>query len=277
MFRRLAMTLGATVLGAALVGVPASAAADASLQAASLNATISLSNCSASFVRFPSSLSTDRGLMLTNGHCYEGGFIPAGQVLTNRSSTRSGTLINGSGTSVGTVRADLVLYATMTGTDVTLYRLNQTFATITANTGVSPLTMSSSHPVQGSSMFIASGFFKRIWNCTINSFVPTLREDQWTWKDSIKYDPDCDTIHGTSGSPIVDLNSNLQVGINNTGNDDGEACTLNNPCEVNPDGTVTAVKGLNYGQETFWFNTCLTPDRTIDLNKPGCLLTRPGR
>jgi Putative Ig domain/Trypsin-like peptidase domain len=279
MFRRLAMTLGATVLGAALIGVPAPAAANATIQAASLNATISLSNCSASFVRFPSSLSTDRGLMLTNGHCYEGGFINAGVVLTNRASSRSGTLINGSGTSVGTVRADLVLYATMTGTDVTLYRLNQSFATITANTGVSPLTMSASHPVQGSSMFIASGFFKQIWNCTINSFVPTLREDQWTWKDSIKYDPNCDTIHGTSGSPIVDLNSNQQVGINNTGNDDGQSCTLNNPCEVDPDGTIHVFQGQSYGQQTYWFTTCLNASNGIDLTKAGCLLpgaTAPG-
>jgi hypothetical protein len=270
MFRRFAMTLGATVLfGTALVGVPAPAAA---IQAASLNATIALSNCSASFVRFPSSLSSDRGLMLTNGHCYEGGFIPAGQVYTNRSSTRSGTLINGSGTSVGTVRADQVLYATMTGTDVTLYRLNQTFATITANTGVSPLTMSASHPVQGSSMFVASGYFKRIWNCTINSFVPTLREDQWTWKDSIKYDPDCDTIHGTSGSPIVDLASNQQVGINNTGNDDGQSCTLNNPCEVDANGQTHVFQGQSYGQETYWFTTCLSSSNGIDLTKAGCLL-----
>jgi hypothetical protein len=271
MFRRLAMTLGATVLfGTALAGVPSPAAA---IDAASLNATISLSNCSASFVRFPSSLSTDRGLMLTNGHCFEGGFINAGQVITNRSSTRSGTLINGSGTSVGTVRADLVLYATMTGTDVTLYRLNQTFATITANTGVSPLTLSSSHPVQGSSMFIPSGFFKQIWNCTIDSFVPTLREDQWTWHDSIKYDANCDTIHGTSGSPIVDLATNQQVGINNTGNDDGQSCTLNNPCEVDADGTVHVFQGQSYGQETYWFTTCLNSSNGIDLTKPGCLLT----
>jgi hypothetical protein len=271
MFRRLAMTLGATVLfGTALVGVPSPAAA---LQAASLNATISLSNCSASFVRFPSSLSTDRGLMLTNGHCFEGGFIPAGQVITNRSSTRSGTLINGSGTSVGTVRADLVLYATMTGTDVTLYRLNQTYATITASTGVSPLTLSAGHPVQGSSMFIASGFFKQIWNCSINSFVPTLREDQWTWHDSVKYDPNCNTIHGTSGSPIVDLASSQQVGINNTGNDDGASCTLNNPCEVDPDGTIHVHQGQSYGQQTYWFTTCLSATNGIDLTKPGCLLT----
>ena len=66
------------------------------------------------------------------------------------------------------------------------------------------------------------------------------------------------------------------VGINNTANDNGEVCTLNNPCEVAADGTVTATRGLRYGQQTYWFTTCLTASRTINLNQPGCLLTRPG-
>ena len=56
--------------------------------AADLTATIRLSNCSAALVRFPTSVSTDRAMMLTNGHCYEGGFLAAGQVLQNRTSSR---------------------------------------------------------------------------------------------------------------------------------------------------------------------------------------------
>jgi len=66
------------------------------------------------------------------------------------------------------------------------------------------------------------------------------------------------------------------VGINNTANDNGRLCTLNNPCEVGPDGVPTATRGLRYGQQTYWFTTCLTTRRTINLNKAGCLLTRPG-
>src|SRR5262245_53116271 len=287
LFLRMPVLLGLAMVTTTtvVVAAPASASTSAHRAAApaapalavtpSLNATIRLSNCSASLVRFPASLDTDRALMLTNGHCYEGGFIPAGQVLQNRSSTRSGTLINFAGTSVGTVRADMVLYATMTGTDVTLYRLTQTFASIRTQFGVRALIISVTHPVDGSSMFIASGFFKRIWNCTINGFVGTLREDQWTWHDSIRYDLGCNTIHGTSGSPVVDLNTNRQVGINNTGNDDGAMCTLNNPCEVDPDGTTHVTQGQSYGQQTYWFPTCLNASRAIDLTIAGCLLTKP--
>jgi hypothetical protein len=273
MLRRIATIAGATVLGLAVISGPATPAAAAVTP--SLTATIALNNCSGALVRFPTSVDTDRALMLTNGHCYEGGMPGAGVVLQNRSSTRSGTLLSSSGSSLGTVRADLLIYATMTKTDVSLYRLNTTFASIKSSFGVTALTVSNTHPVGGSSMFIPSSYWKQIWNCTINSFVPTLKEDAWTWQDSIKYNTGCNTTHGTSGSPIIDTNSGQIVGINNTGNDDGQMCTLNNPCEVDSDGTTHAYQGQSYGQEVYWFNTCLTASNAIDLNKSGCLLTKP--
>jgi hypothetical protein len=248
------------------------------LQAAGLASTIALSNCSASLVRYPSSLDTDRAMMLTNGHCYEGGFLSAGQVLVNRTSSRTGKLLNASGTSVATVKADLVLYATMTGTDVTLYRLTRTFAQLRNTTGLNALTIASTHPVDGHAISIPSGYWKTTYSCAINGFVGTLREDQWTWHDSIRYlypNSTCQTIGGTSGSPIIDNTSLQIVGANNTLNEQGQACTLDNPCEVNADGSLTYTKGQNYGQETYWFTTCLTTTNAIDLNKTGCLLTKP--
>jgi Trypsin-like peptidase domain len=256
---------------------PAAARPDVAVAAvpADLTATIRLSNCSASLVRYPTSQSSDRAMMLTNGHCFEGGFIPAGQVITNRSSRRTGTLLRSNGSSALRLTADRVLYATMTGTDVTLYRLTRSFSSIQSATGIRPRTITASHP-SPSDTFVPSGFFARVFNCDIERFVQTLREDQWTWHDSIRYARGCDTIHGTSGSPVVSVATGEVVGINNTGNDDGERCTLNNPCEVNPDGTIFAQQGLNYGQQVFWFNTCLTSSRTIDLNRSGCLLTKPG-
>jgi hypothetical protein len=273
--------LGLAVVAVVAVAAPATAATDRSTTPAaaplavtpSLNATIRLSNCSASLVRYPTSVDTDRAMMLTNGHCYEGGFIPAGQVLVNRASTRSGTLLNSSGTAVATVRADLLLYATMTGTDVSLYRLNQTIATIRTNTGISPLTISASHPADGISIFIPSGYHAQIWNCSINGFAATVREDQWTWHDSIRYSMPCQIIPGTSGSPVVSTATGEVVGANNTINENGEMCTLDNPCEVLSDGTTVATLNQGYAQQTYWFNTCLTASRTIDLTKPGCLLT----
>jgi len=272
MRKRLAIGFAAVIAaGTVLVGATPAQAVDA----ASLASTIALSNCSASLVRYPTSLDTDRALMLTNGHCYEGGMPSAGQVLQNKASTRSGTLLNASGGSLGTVRADLLIYATMTNTDVSLYRLNETFAALKTRTGATALTISNTHPADGIAMFIPSGYWKQTWNCSINGFVGTLKEDQWTWHDSIRYSSGCNTTHGTSGSPIVETSSNKIVGINNTGNDNGEMCTLNNPCEVNADGTTSAYQGQSYGQETYWFTTCLDSTNTINLTISGCLLTKP--
>jgi hypothetical protein len=271
---RRALSLAAATFAAA-TGVLVGATPAHAVAATTLANTIALSNCSASLVRFPASVSTDRAMMLTNGHCYEGGFINAGRVLQNVSSTRRGTLLSSTGSSLGTVRADRVLYATMTGTDVTLYRLTSTFGTLQSTYGATALTISSSHPAAGASIGIPSSYWKRIWSCKIDGFVGTLREDQWSWRDSIRYDVNCDTIHGTSGSPIVDASSGQIVGINNTGNDDGEMCTLDNPCEVAPDGTTTAHQGQSYGEQTYWFTTCLSSTRAIDLSVAGCLLTKP--
>jgi len=268
------LTAVAVAVTLAVTAAPASAAAPSLTVAADLTATIRLSNCSAALVRFPGSVSTDRAMMLTNGHCYEGGFLAAGQVLQNRTSSRRGTLLSSTGATLGTLTADRVLYATMTGTDITLYRLTRTFASVQSSFGVTARTISASHPVMGDT-FVPSGFFSRVFNCDVLSFVPTLREDQWTWHDSIRFADGCGTIPGTSGSPVISVATGELVGINNTANESGQSCTLDNPCEVNPDGTTTAVLNRRYGQETYWITTCVTANRTINLNQVGCLLTRP--
>jgi len=271
--RRVLAAAAAGVVVAVVGGVAVAAPAHA-VQAGGLTGTIALSNCSGALVRYPTSVDSDRALMLTNGHCYEGGFLSAGQVLQNRTSSRTGRLLNSAGTAVATVRADRVLYATMTGTDVTLYRLTVTFSTIRSRYGITALTIANSHPSSGIAVTIPSSYWKRVWNCSIDGFVPTLREDQWTWHDSIRYNFGCDTIHGTSGSPILGPTGTI-VGINNTGNDNGQRCTLNNPCEVDANGNVTVHQGQGYGEQTYWFTTCLTANRTINLSISGCLLTKP--
>jgi len=272
MRKRRALAVGAAILAVAASVVAGPAPAQA-LSVTGLTATIALNNCSGSLVRFPSSVDTDRAMLLTNGHCYEGGFINAGVVLQNRSSTRTGTLLSDTGTALGTVRADQLIYGTMTNTDVALYRLNETFASIKTKYSTTALTIAASHPADGIAMTIPSSYWKQVWNCNVNGFVPTLREDQWTWHDSIRYNTGCQTTHGTSGSPIIASSNNTIIGINNTGNDDGASCTLNNPCEVDANGTVTVHQGQSYGEQTYWFTTCLNSSRAIDLTVPGCLLT----
>jgi len=237
-----------------------------------------LSNCSASLVRYAESVSTDKALVLTNGHCYEGGFLQPGQVLVNKASTRSITLLKPDSSRAGTVRADKILFGTMTKTDMIVYEVNETYASIKSRLNVTPLTLAKQGPADGAGMAVVSGYWKRIYTCSVQATIPQLREGDWTWQNSIKYQqPGCETIGGTSGSPVVSTTTGELIGINNTGNEDGERCTVNNPCEVDADGNVTVDQGAAYGQQTWWLYTCLTANRTIDLNRSGCELPKPAR
>ncbi len=245
----------------------------------SLASTITLigaDDCSAALVRYPTSRNKDQALMLTNGHCWEEVFIMPGVVLTDLPSDRPGDLLDAQGNTVAQVHTDRLLYATMTGTDIALYRLTQTYDQIKRATGLKAMTISAQHPVSGRALSIPSGYAKTVYSCRLHGFAAQVNEAIWTWHDSIRYDPtaNCQLVGGTSGSPIVDNKTGKIVGINNTANVDGLACELNNPCEVQPDGSTKVYQGEGYGQETYWITTCLRHN-TIDLNKHGCLLPKP--
>lgn len=244
--------------------------------AVDFTAILALNNCSASLVRFETSLPNDRAMALTNGHCYEGGFTPYGEIVTQQSSARRMTVLSPTAKKLGIVTADQVIYSTMTDTDVTLYRLKETFADIERDFNTQALTISSKHPTAGTEIAIASGYWKKIYQCKIDRFIYQLKEGDWTMKDSIRYtQPGCEIIHGTSGSPIIDVATKEIVGINNTTNDDGEKCTENNPCEVDENGNIVFEKGASYGQQTYKITTCLNEKNELDLKKEGCLLFKP--
>jgi hypothetical protein len=162
----------------------------------------------------------------------------------------------------------------MTNTDVTLYELSESYNDIYARTNVRPFLLDSVHPLQGVSIDIISGYWDRGYSCEIDGFVFKIREGDWTFADSIRYTAGCDTIGGTSGSPIIERGTRKVIAINNTSNESGQRCTLNNPCEVDEVGSVSVRRGVRYGQQTFNFYSCLTPAFTIDLNRSGCTLPR---
>jgi V8-like Glu-specific endopeptidase len=275
------MKLFRTLLAATAVATTTlvgTTSAHAAAPGADFTGIAALSNCSASLVRYAESVGTDKALVLTNGHCYEGGFLQPGQVLVNKTSTRSITLLNPDSSRAGTIRAEKILFGTMTKTDMIVYQVNESYASIKSRLNVSPLTLAKQGPADGAGMAVVSGYWKRIYTCSVQATIPQLREGDWTWQNSIKYQqPGCETIGGTSGSPVVSTSTGEVIGVNNTGNEDGEQCTVNNPCEVDADGNVTVEQGAAYGQQTWWLYTCLTANRTIDLNKSGCELPKPAR
>ncbi|WP_330332976.1 serine protease [Streptomyces sp. NBC_00536] len=272
--------LSLLLMGAAAAPAVASApqsTAEKAAKAVTVNfaGTVALSNCSGSVVRTPNSLASDPALVLSNGHCLETGFPAAGEVIKDQPSSRSFSLLNGSGSKVATLRASKVSYATMTDTDISIYQLTKTYAQIQSQYGISALTLNDAHPVQGASIKVVSGYWKRIYTCNADGFVYRLKEGDWTWKDSIRYTSACNTIGGTSGSPVIDTATGRVVAVNNTGNEDGQRCTENNPCEVDQNGNVTVRQGINYAQETYIIVPCIGAGSVIDLNRPGCVLPRP--
>ncbi|MEV6582935.1 serine protease [Streptomyces sp. NPDC051582] len=237
--------------------------------------TVALSNCSGSVVRVPGSQPNDPALVLSNGHCIESGFPGPGEVVKDQSSSRSFSLLNASGSRVATLRASKIAYATMTDTDISVYQLTKTYAQIQSQYGIAALTLNDARPVQGTAIKVVSGYWKRIYSCNVDGFAYRLKEGEWTWKDSVRYTSSCNTIGGTSGSPVIDTATGKVVAVNNTGNEDGQRCTENNPCEVDETGKVTVRQGINYAQETYIIVPCVGAGNKIDLNGAGCTLPKP--
>ncbi|MGW6533668.1 S1 family peptidase [Streptomyces venezuelae] len=284
-----ALLLGATAIPASAVtnGAPVSDKGTAAAQPAAVTqvkvktkavtfaGTVALSNCSGSVVRVPSSQPTDKALVLSNGHCLETGFPSAGQVIVNRASSRSFTLLNAGGGSLGTVRASKIAYGTMTDTDVSVYELTSTYSDIESRYGIKALDLDAAHPQTGRAITVASGYWKRMYRCNTDGFAYRLKEGQWTWKDSLRYTQPCQVIGGTSGSPVIDDATGKVVAVNNTINESGQRCTDNNPCEVDENGKVTVRPNIGYAQQTYIIVPCVGAGNKIDLNRPGCTLPKP--
>ncbi len=234
---------------------------------------VALDNCSGSLVQLEGAPDTDLALVFTNGHCLEGGFTPAGQVVSHQRSSRRFNIMNPDTSTAVSLRATEIVYSSMTKTDLTIYKLGVTYAEIKAKHNVRPLVLASTRPTETTPIEIISGYWKRGYSCAIESFIPQLREDQWTWVDSVRYSrPGCETIGGTSGSPVIQAGTRRMIAINNTGNESGGRCTMNNPCEVDAQGNITWTEGVSYAQQTYWVYSCLNANREIDLTVPGCQL-----
>jgi V8-like Glu-specific endopeptidase len=236
---------------------------------------VKLSNCSGSLVILNGMPTSAKAIVMTNGHCVQkpGGYLNPGEVWVNRPINRDMKIFK-SLNNLKPIKATRILYATMTDTDVTFYELNQSYDQIKRAYDISPLEIDASHAPVGANIEIISGYWDVGWRCKIDGFVPGIKEGDWSWVDSIRYTSSCTTMGGTSGSPIIAAGERRVIGINNTSNEDGERCTLNNPCEVDRSGNISVRAGVRYGQQIYAIYTCMTPAFEIDLSIPGCDLPK---
>ncbi|MGE0763875.1 MAG: serine protease [Bdellovibrionales bacterium] len=234
---------------------------------------VGLSNCSGSIVRFSHSRPQDRAMVLTNGHCI-GRFPAPGRAVVGVASSREFTVLSRDGLhTIGRIRADLLMYATMTKTDMALYRLTSTYADIEQHFDVRALTLTEAGPDIGLGIQVLSGYWQRGYSCQVEKIVYQLKEGDWTNEESIRYSrPGCEVIGGTSGSPVVDPLNRTVVGVNNTGNESGDGCTENNPCEIDEAGNIEYQMGWSYAQQTAWIYSCVNSLGEMDLARTDCRL-----
>jgi hypothetical protein len=209
--------------------------------------------------------------VLSNGHCHR--FLRAREVLLDRPHRRAVTLLRPDGSERVTLRTRRLVYATMFKTDISLYRLGQTYRQLLQRYDVSPLTVAAGAPRSGSRLAVVSGYWRRTYRCHLDGYVHRLREGPWDWWRSLRYSDDgCPVTGGTSGSPVLHPGGRRVLGVNNTVNEDGRRCTRNNPCEVNRAGRISVHEGRGYGQQTWWLTTCVRADRSLDVTRAGCRL-----
>ncbi len=233
---------------------------------------VDLGNCAGSVVRPATSRLQDPALLLTNGHCVEGRRPAPGNAIVDRPADRKVPIADPQGYPKTTARAKRLVYATMTGTDIALYRLNKTYAQL-KHEGAKIFRLTSTPVRPGDRLTMA--YTSRRFNCTAEAVVTHLREGRYQQNDAIRYatGKDCAPFQGTSGSALLAADGTTAVGIHNTHNLAGEQCTDDNPCEVGPTGAVTSVKGRSYGQQVHMITTCLTVGSKLDLSHRGCTLT----
>jgi hypothetical protein len=252
---------------------------------------VSSSNCTGTLVRFETSRDSDPVVILTAGHCttyYESGkIVSPGGFLTVKDdslvnhmtwdllSSDGKTLeeLNDFGLTVPVALTGNVVYVTVTGTDISLFKLTMTYEEIFQKHGISPRILSKEKPSPQEKIDILSG--QLAYSCKVDDLVFRLREEGHTFSDSIRYSKDgCDTQNGTSGAPIISRQSGKIVGVHGTKNKLGHSCTRGNPCEVDKNGKISVRLGQTYGQQTHLIYTCLDSRNELDLALPGCQLTK---
>ncbi len=252
-------------------------AGNSNLQDYDFEGIVKLNNCSGSVIKFAGQPTTAKAIVMTNGHCLKGptgGMLAPGEVLVDYQSARTFEIYD---TQMRKVKAssNKVIYATMTNTDVAFYELTTTYKELEAK-GISAFLLSSERPTAGTDIQIISGYWDLGYTCSIDGFAFQLKEAGWLFTDAIRYSKTgCETKGGTSGSPIIDANSREVIGINNTRNEDGQKCTMNNPCEVSQSGQTTIKPQNGYGQQTYQIYSCLTVDFRVDVKKSNCQLPKP--
>ena len=174
------------------------------------------------------------------------------------------------------MRASKIAYATMTDTDVSLYQTHSTYAQIEQQYGIKRAGAGRRPPGAGrgdqaSSPATGSGSTP----ATSTGSRTTSRRATGPGRTRSATPRSARRSAARPARRSIDTATGKVVAINNTGNEDGERCTDNNPCEVDENGNVTVRQGINYAQETYGIAPCFGVGNKLDLSADGCALPKP--
>lgn len=249
--------------------------------------------CSGALVTFSGRSASLPALVLSAGHCSDRGKAQVtmgkksltmpdqGEVLYRVGSRRPLTLDTGNRDEPRTcLEADEIVYGTMSGADILLLRVSESYQQIEKRTGVRPFLVSQDTAFAPDlALRLPSAHWQNDRACQVEATVDKVKEDRWLWSPVLRLRilETCGTPHGASGAPAIRMDNGEVIGAFGTSSDaNAAACALNNPCEVASDGSVQAgAKGQGYLHFVHAFYTCLDKDRNIDLAVPGCLLPKP--
>jgi hypothetical protein len=133
-----------------------------------------------------------------------------GQVLYRAEYRRALTLETGNSEEPRTcAEADQAVYATLTGADVMLLRLTETYEEIERRVGVKPLIVSedTAFPA-GLAVRMPSAFWQNDRACQVEVTVEKVKESRWIWGPLLRLRVDANTCiapRGASGAPAACL------------------------------------------------------------------------
>lgn len=245
---------------------------------ADFEGTVEIGSCSGFLLRPAARSVTQKAWVLTNGHCVTNWLgrmvLRPGQALAASSGARDLSLVTASGTRLE-LRTQRLRYATMTGTDLAVYELAESYQALEAQ-GARAFELAAEAPTTGLKVSVFSARKGQRFDCAVDALLVGLREGGFSFSASLRLSDECEQGPGTSGSPLVEAGTRRVVGISNSFNRNGRACGDHNPCEVDADGEVEVFHGARYGQQVVGLGRCLT-EGELDLSRAECALTKPSR
>lgn len=243
-----------------------------------------VNSCSAGVIKLEAMSSSRKAIVATNGHCLrlnrtmdrESSYLNPGETLTNIETQAflERTLIRIHAPS-GTVEvaAKRLIFATMTGTDISLFELNDSYDDLKEKYEIKPLIVSPKELAPKEAVQIQTGYYNRNFNCAFVRKV-NLREGPFHTNGALELTLECDIYPGVSGSPIVLRKSKMITGLANTHTSgEGEVCGFNNPCIILGSQVIEPNAGTSFGVSLVGLNSCYNSQiQQFDFARKSCRL-----